>query len=351
MLYGHGDNGYHSGGRLLADFSTNVWYGGEPSGLKEYVFEHWEHVRRYPEVLGESLAARAAHHHGLAPEKVLITSGAIESIYLLAQAFSRSRSAIVIPSFSEYEDACRMHAHELTFMPWHDLEKLISLDTLPGSRSQAAPLPDICWLGNPNNPTGAVITNMAPLLRRHPDTLFIVDEAFIEFTRSITSLAPLLNDHPNLVILRSLTKSFAIPGLRLGYTLASEKIIQQLRSVKMAWSVNTLALAAGHFIFDNYNTIGPPLDRLLLDKETFRQQLQALHMHTYESHTHYFLCESAQGPAQELQQYLMDEHRIAIRNAANFRGLRPGHFRLATLAPHQNQLLINALKEWRLQCA
>jgi len=333
MLHGHGDQR----GEVIADFSTNVWYGPEPAGLKEYLFGQWEQIHHYPEVIGESLAHKAAKHHEIAAEQILITNGAVESIYLLAQAFNGRRSAIVIPSFSEYEDACRMHAHQLEFIAWNDLGP------------QTTSLPDLLWLGNPNNPTGAVITHMESLLQHHPDTLFIVDEAFIEFTRTIESLAPLLEAYPNLVILRSLTKSFAIPGLRLGYTMASQKIIHQLQSLKMPWSVNTLALAAGHFIFDNYNTVD--LSQLLHNKEIFQQQLHSLQIHTYESHTHYFLCRAKHGPIHELQQYLLNEHRIAIRNAENFRGLGPGHFRVATQRPHQNQLLINALKEWRLQCA
>jgi len=333
MLHGHGDQG----DRLIADFSTNVWYGGEPSGLREYLFGQWQSIQHYPEVSGESLAAVTAHHHGLIPENILITNGAVESIYLLAQAFSGRRSAIVIPSFSEYEDACRMHAHQLEFIPWHDL----------GAETMS--LPEVLWLGNPNNPTGAVITNMTSLLRRHPDTLFIVDEAFIEFTRAIASLAPHLQEYPNLVILRSLTKSFAIPGLRLGYTMASPKIIHRLQSLKMPWSVNALALAAGHFIFDNYKVFSP--DILLHDKKVFLQQLSSADIHTYESHTHYFLCRASHGSIHNLQQYLLQKHRIAIRNAENFRGLGPGYFRLATQTPRQNRLLINALKEWRLQCA
>jgi len=332
MLHGHGDHG----GRVIADFSTNVWYGGEPAGLKEYLFGQWEHIQHYPEAAGESLAHKAARHHNVSAEQILITNGAVESIYLLAQAFSGRRSAIVIPSFSEYEDACRMHAHHLEFIPWNDLEKTRSL-------------PDLLWIGNPNNPTGAIIADMGSLLQTHPDTLFIIDEAFIEFTRAIESLSPNLEKYPNLVILRSLTKSFAIPGLRLGYTMASQKMIHQLASVKMPWSVNTLALAAGHFIFDNYKLF--PLDILLKDKEVFLQQLSTLDIRAYESHTHYFLCETKQGSSHELQQYLLQEHGIAIRNAENFRGLGPGHFRVATQTPEQNLLLINALKEWRLQCA
>jgi threonine-phosphate decarboxylase len=235
-----------------------------------------------------------------------------------------------------------MHAHKLEFVSWYDLEKFAD---------QGKPLPALLWLGHPNNPTGAAFAHIEWLVRHHPDTLFIIDEAFIEFTLNIASLIPLLKECANLVILRSLTKTFSIPGLRLGYALASRPVIQKLQSVKMPWSVNAMALAAGHFIFDRYPSISPPVERLLQDKEQFLLQLQSHPILTYESHTHYFLCETEQGNARELQQYLLDEHGIAIRNAANFRGLGPRHFRLASLSPHQNQLLINALKEWRLQCA
>jgi threonine-phosphate decarboxylase len=93
-----------------------------------------------------------------------------------------------------------------------------------------------------------------------------------------------------------------------------------------------------------------PLDRLLQDKESFAQQLQQLGIAVQQSRTHFFLCETPAGSARIFQQYLLDEFRILIRDAGNFRGLSRRHFRLATLAPHQNQLLITALEKWQLQC-
>jgi len=343
MLYGHGDNGYRLGGGIIADFSTNVWYGGEPRGLKEHLFRQWGQINRYPEVLGESLAAKAAAHHALSSDNLLITNGTTESIYLLAQACAGQTSAIVIPSFSEYEDACRIHGHELMFIEWDDLKT--------GVDDAVGKLPGLLWLGNPNNPTGAVFPRVEALLSNHPHTLFVIDEAFIGFTRTISSSVALADRYPNLVIMRSLTKSFAIPGLRLGYIVAAGEIIKKLQTLKMPWSVNVMALEAGHFIFDHYASIGVPLDHLLQDKESFVLQLRQSGITIGESHTHFFLCETPQGDAQSLQQYLWDGYRILIRDAGNFRGLGSRHFRLATLAPHQNRLLINALEKWQRQCA
>jgi threonine-phosphate decarboxylase len=353
MLYGHGDSGYLHRQELLADFSSNIWYGGEPAGLKEHLFQRWEIINRYPEVLAESLTERVSRHHGLSPENILINSGTTESIYLIAQLFKRKKTSLVFPSFAEYEDACRMHEHSLQFLPWSALEKWVAhLTTGFRNKPEGPDRPtwlntDLLWIGNPNNPTGAVLPALETLIRHHPEIIFIVDEAFIEFTGSIGSSIGLVCKLPNLVILRSLTKVYAIPGLRLGYVAAERETISRLRAFKLPWSVNALALEAGNFIFDQYDRIRLPLASLLQDKSIFVQQLQEAGVKIRSSHTHFFLCETAAGDAEELQNFLLDKFRLLIRNAANFRGLGPENFRLATLSPDKNQLLVNAMKEWK----
>jgi threonine-phosphate decarboxylase len=370
MLFGHGDNGYLHNQELLADFSSNVWYGGEPAGLKEHLFQRWKLINRYPEVVAESLTERVSRHHGLSPENILINSGTTESIYLIAQAFKSKKTSIALPSFSEYEDACRMHEHSLQFLQWTEVEEWAKglatgyrdgsedrnegeiTDCLTIRHEPALPAwlnTDLLWIANPNNPTGAVLPALEALIRRHPQIIFIVDEAFIEFTESIESSIPLLHELPNLVVLRSLTKAFAIPGLRLGYIAAEEGIISRLRAFKLPWSVNALALEAGNFIFDQYTRIRLPLASLLRDKAVFSQQVQEIGIKIQPSHTHFFLCETIQGDAGELQNFLLNKFRLLIRNAGNFRGLGSKHFRLATLAPDKNQLLVNALKAWKEQ--
>ena len=175
MHHGHGDDGYRHARPLLADFSTNVWYGGPPAGLREYVFSQWPTVSRYPEVLAESLAARIAAHHSVAPAQVLVSSGTTESIYLLAQAWAGRRTTVLTTAFAEYEDACRLHSHALRFVAWDDL----------GAATQLAS--DLIFICNPNNPTGSVLTPglLLALLAQNPATVFVLDEAFIEFTTSI----------------------------------------------------------------------------------------------------------------------------------------------------------------------
>lgn len=337
MLHGHGDDGYRHSHPIVADFSTNVWYGGEPAGLKEYIFCQWPTVNRYPEVLAESLAAQIAAHHGLTPAQVLVSSGTTESIYLVAQAWAGQSSMILSPAFAEYEDACRQHGHQLQFLPWEELQP----DTVLVS--------ELLFVCNPNNPTGSVLKLevLAALLAANPRTVFVLDEAFIEFTTSISTAVPLLSQFDNLLIMRSLTKAYAIPGLRLGYVLASTALIRKLTQHKAPWAVNALAVAAGRFLFENYAQVQLPITQLLADKATLSNQLSLNPgLDISPSHTHYFLCATRRGTAAELKHWLLTHHGLLIRDAANFRGLTPNHFRIGTRSPADNQLLINALQEW-----
>ena len=122
---------------------------------------------------------------------------------------------------------------------------------------------------------------------------------------------------------------------------------ENLKSLKAPWTVNAMAIEAGKFIFDNYKTIQLPLKELLRDKQDFIQKLQDASVKIYESYTHFFLAETPKGTARELKLFLLEHFGILIRDASNFRGLSNHHIRLATLAPTQNQLLINALQEWK----
>jgi len=335
MLYGHGDDGYQFKADIVADFSTNVWYGGEPEGLKEHIFKNWTAINKYPEVLAESLSKKISEHHSLQVDNILVNSGSTESIYLVAQAFRQKKTAIVIPAFAEYEDAAKMYEHEVSFIDWQQLNPSTQIKT------------ELVFLCNPNNPTGEIFIHIEELLSNNPQTIFVIDEAFIEFTLSISSSVLLVNKYKNLIILRSLTKAYAIPGLRLGYMVSSVEMIDSIKQFKYPWSVNTIALETGKFIFDNYPDIQLPLMNLLKNKERFITALEQASVNVLNSHTHFFLAELLNSEASSLKQYLIKNHGILIRDASNFRGLKSGHFRIATLSAAKNQLLVNALKEWK----
>jgi threonine-phosphate decarboxylase len=335
MLFGHGDDGYRHNREIVADFSTNVWHGGAPAGLKDYIFSHWDKIEKYPEVMGESLIGKISRHHRFEGANILVTSGTTESIYLIGQALKVKRSTIVVPAFAEYEDACRLHGHDLSFLEWRHLSPDMRLDT------------DLLFICNPNNPTGEVFHGIEKLLVLNPGTIFVLDEAFIEFTVDITSVIQLVNKYDNLIVMRSMTKAYAIPGLRLGYIAAAPELIGRFKAVKLPWTVNTVALQAGHFIFDNYAALALPIVDLLRDKEDFIKGLANTPLKVFPGHTHFFVAETLYQDPALLKQFLLSEFDILIRDAGNFRGLGKGFIRLATLSKEKNQLLINALSEWK----
>lgn len=334
MLYGHGDDGYKFETDIIADFSTNVWHGGEPEGLKEHIFGNWNTINKYPEVLAESLTHKIGNHHHLSPDNILVNSGSTESIYLIAQAFRNQKTSIVIPAFAEYEDAASMYGHQISYINWHELQSSTKIKA------------DLLFLCNPNNPTGEVFINIEALLGNNPQTVFVIDEAFIEFTLTIGSAISLVSKYENLIILRSLTKAYAIPGLRLGYMVSSVALVGKIKQFKFPWAVNAIALETGKFIFDNYAAIQIPIRGLLNEKEKFIAALQQTPVKIYHSHTHFFIAKLLNGQARQLKQYLLNNYGILIRDAANFRGLDASYFRVATLSADKNKLLVNALKKW-----
>lgn len=336
MLHGHGDDRYKYDKEIVADFSTNVWYGGEPAGLKEHVFEHWEKINRYPEVIGESLRDKIASYEQLPAEHILVSSGTTESIYLVAQLFAGKRTTIVTPAFSEYEDACNMYDHQLSFLSWQEaLEQ-------PRLKS------DLVFICSPNNPTGKTLPDLEFWMRLNRQCVFVVDEAFIDFALNATSYIALIEQFSNMIIMRSLTKAYAIPGLRLGFMAGHSDMMERLISIKQPWTVNAIALAAGEFIYSHYEKIQLPLQQLLLDKFAFVEQLKLNEaIEIEESETHFFLAKTLIRNAAQLKLFLIENHGILIRDASNFRNLTRQHFRLATLSPDKNQLLINALEEWK----
>jgi len=342
MLYGHGDDAYLQKNEIIANFSTNVYIGKEPKGLKEHLFSQWHKINTYPEILAESLREKIAQHHQLQETNVLVLNGAEEGIHLIAQVFQRKKTAIFTPTFSEYEDACKIHQHQLDFFPFGNTQNLINIDLDA----------DLVFICNPNNPTGEILTidRIEHLLEKYPQTFFCIDEAFMNFTLSISSCVSLLQSHQNLIILKSLTKNFAIPGLRLGYLLASEILIKKMQDVKITWSVNALAIEAGKYIFENYDIHSKeniPLKELLIQKDNFFKQLKQIpNFEWYPSHTHFFLGKTLKKTASKLKQYLVNEHQILIRDASNFRGLDQTFFRIATLSRNENKLLQQALEDW-----
>ncbi|HTI90714.1 MAG TPA: aminotransferase class I/II-fold pyridoxal phosphate-dependent enzyme [Puia sp.] len=334
MLEGHGDDVWKYR-NVKANFSSNVLYGQLDEGLRIHLQEQIGTVIHYPEADASSIQAASAAAYGVLADQVLVTNGATEAIYLIAQAFFGGSATIFTPSFAEYEDACRLFGLQVRLQSWETVREDDLFST------------DLVFLCNPNNPTGLLFSpdRLKKLMQGNPQSLFVIDESYIGFARTDASLLHFLAENPNMVVLRSLTKSCRIPGLRIGFAVGQAARIPFLRRLKMPWSVNQLALEAASYIFGHPQQFTLDVSSLLEETAGWRRELElATGWRVHPTDTHYFLMETPDAfTAAELKWHLVNKHGLLIRDAANFRGLTPHHFRVACQSPAENQLLTEAL--------
>lgn len=333
MINGHGDD-YFNFNHVEINFSSNVYQSPAIPALQQYLADQLHLITRYPEPDAASLKQLLSETYQISEQQLWITNGAIEAIYLIAQAFQNQRTTILSPTFSEYEDASRIHNLSIHYVS--------DIQNFNGDS-------ELFWLCNPNNPTGTYINDdiLIALFKRYPNTTFVVDESYLAFVQNSRNSAFPYQDLPNVITLHSLTKCFAIPGLRLGYYSASEQLIQKISHYAMPWSVNQLAIVAGKFLTKHQEKFAVPLSDLLKETKNLRDVINQIPTLTaLPTQTHFFLVEiqNQTMTAHELKKILGEEHGILIRDCANFEGLNPYFFRIATQKNAQNEFLLNALQ-------
>lgn len=338
MIDGHGDDSYKYAREITSNFSSNVYNSVDLSGLYAHLCERMATISSYPEPEPYTLEARLAARQGLSPAEVCVTNGATEAIYLIAQTFRDTRTAILEPTFSEYADACRMHGHRLS-----------SLYTLTDELPEEIRM---LWICNPNNPTGEVRNKefLMQYIEQHPQVCFIIDQSYEFFTLHPLFAAAEAAEYPNVLLLHSMTKRYVIPGLRLGYVTGNAGLLKSLRLNRMPWSVNQLAIEAGLYLLENGVPDVMDMPTYLLECARLRDALQALGgLDVWPTDTHFMLVRLRFGNASALKEYLANEHGILIRNAANFEGMDKTYFRIATQTPEENNRLVAAIGEWFAQ--
>ena len=337
MIEGHGDDLYKYGKKIVSNFSSNVYNRIDHSGLYQRLNERLSTICSYPEPMPYSLESEIARRYSLTPRQVCVTNGATEAIYLIAQVFQGRISAVLGPTFSEYADACRVHRHKV--------KPFYSLDALPEDA-------ELVWICNPNNPTGEVRNkeDLKALVDSDPDKLFIFDQSYEYFTlKSLLGIKEAAS-FPNVILLHSMTKQYAIPGLRVGYFTASEGLTDDVRCRRMPWSVNSLAIEAAKYLLEEGDGISADIPQLLAERERLTNLLLATGMlEIWPTDTHYMLIKLRMGKAAALKDFLAVNHGILIRDASNFEGLDERFFRIATQTPEENDKLVKAISEWMEQ--
>lgn len=334
MIDGHGDDSYKFK-KITSNFSSNIFPHADLSGLKAHLCECMASISSYPEPEPYTLEKKLAEYHGIAPENVLVTNGATEAIYLIAQTFWGTTSLIKGPTFSEYEDACRMHGHKVAYLTTPE-ESNIPHDT------------KLVWFCNPNNPTGVTIDGdffiEGASIEGSP--YIVLDQSYEYFTlKKVLSPKDAVR-FPRVIQIHSMTKRYGIPGLRLGYITASASLIAKIRARRMPWSVNQLAIEAGYYLLDKGLPVKVDIESYLKETERFAKNLASLDMEVLPSDTHFMLVGLKYGRSADLKKYLAEKHGVLIRDASNFKGLSEYAFRVATQTPEENDRLVELIKEW-----
>ncbi len=331
--------------RSLLDFSVNI----SPlfPSLPETALSAFD-VHRYPSIDGRGVRDFYCGRFGLDGGTVLPVNGAVEGIYLVPRALKLKRVMVLAPSFFDYERACRIAGAKVSCLR---LEEQATF-TLPGIEVISGKLESVDALiaANPNNPTGTRFPKevFLALASRFPEKWFIMDEAFIQFSDDFPD-ASMMRDVralKNVMVLHSLTKFYALPGLRLGAVIAHHDVIGMLLRHKEPWTVNVVAedvarqlLHCGEFERDV---------RMLIASERAKifKQVNKIPEITLKGYgANFFLAQwNAETGLDDLLKYLIGKN-IYVRDCRNFPGLEDNYFRFAIRKPEENRYLLEQLQQ------
>lgn len=328
----HGDTDVRPGD---ADHAVNVLGGGPPEWLREALHAALDaDADAYPR---EAAAVEAlAALHGRAAQEIVPTNGAAEALWLLPAALRPRLAACVHPAFTEAEAALHAHGVAVTRV-LRDPDRGFALD--PAEVPADA---DLVIVGNPASPSGTLDPASALLALRRPGRTVVVDEAFMDLVpgEPQTLVREPLDD---VIVVRSLTKTLAIPGLRAGYAVAPPALAARLRAVRPPWSANALALAALAAAAQRPDALAERAERARAEREDLARRLAEIDgVRAWPGAANFVLIEVADGPAVVAA---LRARSIAVRPAASFPGLGAGHLRITARAPEQNARLADALAE------
>lgn len=297
----------------------------------------------YPDPECSELKKSLSRYLHVDQEWISVGSGAIEIIYWFARAFAKSRVVIPAPTFCEYELASHKAGAQVTLVPLHDFE--LDVDEIIEKAKGAGAM----FLCNPNNPTGMLATRQIKKIIESVDssTKILLDECFIELVDNsdANSMMIRIKEFDNLVILRSLTKSFGLAGLRVGYSVCNPTLADKLSADKVPWNVNGLAQAAGVAALADKKHL--PRARAIVKKERkfLHDSISKLESFSpSRSDANYFLVQLQGRNSAQFRNALLKKTGVLVRDCSTFTGMGSQHIRVAVKAHRENLRLLKALE-------
>lgn len=355
MTIVHGGNIYELSERAgcspddILDFSASINPLGPPPGLAQILSDSFHRLESYPDIHNRLLTEAISKFHDIDPECIAVANGSTELIYWLPRALEVRKALVALPTFGEYARAFEIQGTRLQrlistpedcFQPRVEhLEAALRKDAF-----------EAVLLTHPASPAGSLLDGEAvgwiAENSNNSGPLFVIDEVFIDFCEQ-ASLKHFLKRSPNLVLIRSFTKFYGLPGLRIGYLLAPAPIAAQVRNHLPPWAVNTLAQAAGAWCLTQDEYRRKTLELIAKERQRLAEELSAIAgLNVFPSQANYVLVRMDRRlqPASRLKWDIFERHRILIRDCGSFDGLDDWYFRVAVRLPDQNDRLIAALQ-------
>ncbi|MBC7076175.1 MAG: threonine-phosphate decarboxylase [Syntrophomonadaceae bacterium] len=335
----------------VIDFSASLSPLGIPAGVMQALQASLAAIQHYPDPECLFFRQAVASELGVGMENILAGNGAAEIIYLIVRLLLPHCALVPSPSFTEYEYAVYSAGGKIRFFPLHELDYQFVLPVESFCRS--IPGTDIVFLCNPNNPTGTLVEReeMLEILRvcKKHDSMLVLDEAFLDFVDDGEgySLVDMVPKYDNLLILKSMTKTYSLPGLRIGYAVGSKKLIRQMDKLRDPWSVNSLAQVAGtaalqekEYLYQVKKVVRR--ERKFLYEEIKKQS----QLKPYPPTANFLLvCIGQKGFTAGWLREMLARRGLLIRDCASFTGMGPYYFRVAVRTHPENLRLLQGLKE------
>jgi len=353
MISGHGGNIYDTARRLgcltrdIIDMSSNMNPLGPPPGLLDYLAENIAAATQLPEVDSTEITQNFAAYLDVDAQHLLAGNGTTQFIYSIPQVLETRRALIVGPTYSDYADACSLnHVFYSMVTASESADFRPDLGRITNSLGRA----DTIFMCNPNNPTGSLIpkAELLSLCSSHPQKRFIIDESYLPFVNDGDKKSMINAGFENVIVLLSISKIFAIPGLRIGFVAATDNTIEKFRQYRLPWSVNGLAhkavnyLTARKHLTDSF--IRKTREFINIQREEFDKAFRNIYeLKLYPSFAPYFLVRMPPWISVDSVCAGLANDKILIRNCSNFTGLSDRFIRISLKAPETNRMLAEKL--------
>ncbi|MFW5976339.1 MAG: threonine-phosphate decarboxylase CobD [Bacillota bacterium] len=337
----------------IIDFSSNINFLGPPPGLKKLLSKKINEITRYPEPYSDKLEEKLAKYLEVNQKNIVIGNGGVEIIYELVKVLNFDSVLLPVPTFSEYERAVKCFNKKIKYYYLNKQNNYqLSIDRFIKKIKKNLRDIDLLIICNPNNPTGTLLhrKDLFELIKicRGNQIFLVIDEAFIDFVDNIENytLVKLVNDYDNLFLIRSMTKFYAIPGLRLGYGIGNEKIVKKIKKNKMPWSVNIFAQIAGKEVLGKNSYYKKT-------RRENRKERKFLYRKLKNISGLKPLVPSANYIGIDISNLNYKSFRLAdklarsgilIRDCSTYKGINSNFIRIAVKSRKNNQLLLNNIK-------